>query len=157
MVRAGIGLYGYWPSKEISKRAKKLKVTPVLTWRSSIAQIKCVKKGEFVGYGRAWIAKKKSKIAIVPSGYFDGFDRGFSNNGNVLVKGKSVNIIGRVAMNMFMVDITNINNVRIGDEVVLIGKQGRNIVTADGLAQRIDTIPHEILARINPLLPRVVV
>ncbi|SRR5258708_182027 len=157
MVRAGIGLYGYWPSKEIGKRAGKLKVTPVLAWRSSIAQIKYIKKGEFVGYGRAWIAKKKSKIAIIPSGYFDGFDRGFSNNGSVLVRGQFANIIGRVAMNMFMIDITGIGNMRIGDEVVLIGKQGRNTISADDLAHRIDTIPHEVLARINPLLPRMVV
>ncbi len=148
MVRVGIGMYGLWPYKGLE---------PVLSWKSIVAQVKFVEKGESVGYGRTWFAKRKTKIAVIPVGYFDGFDRGFSNNGRVLVKGKFASVIGRVSMNMITVDISQIKDVGIGDEVVIIGEQGKNMITADELAQRVGTINYEIVSRINPSLSRVVV
>lgn len=150
MVRAGISLYGYLPYTRQNKGPEDLKFKPVLCWKSIIAQIKWLERGEFVGYGRTWKAKNKTKIAVIPVGYYDGFDRRFSNNGKVLINGQFANIIGRIAMNMFMVNITNIKNLNIEDEVIIIGN-------ADELAKQIGTINHEILSRLNPLIPKIIV
>lgn len=162
-VRIGISLYGLWPSAEtknavINKNSKiSIDLKPVLCWKTIIAQIKKINKGESVGYGRTWYAKRNSTIAIIPIGYSDGYDRKFSNNSQVLIKGKFVPVIGRVAMNMVMLDVTEIDNVRQEDEVILIGNQGKANISADFLAQKIDTINYEIVSRINPLIPRIIV
>lgn len=161
LVRMGISLYGLWPSREtrIAARAKNARVVlkPVLSWKSIIAQIKELKKGDSVGYGRSWIASRNSKIAVIPVGYADGFDRKLSNLGRVLIKGKYAPIVGRVAMNMIMVDVTEISNVSLECEVVIIGKQGKLEISADEIADKVGTINYEIVSRINPLLPRVIV
>lgn len=162
MVRLGIGLYGLWPSRETQIAANinngsEIKLLPVLTWKTKIAQVKTIKPGEAVGYGRTWFASRPTKIAILPVGYYDGFDRKFSNNGRILANGKFAPIIGRVAMNMIVADVTDIKNVKLEDEVVLIGKQDRNEITADELAARAGTINYEVISRVNPLIPRVVV
>lgn len=158
MVRLGLGLYGLWPSEKTEKVYKKMKsprvkLEPVLSWKSRIAQIKRIEKGESVGYGRTWIANKKSTIAIVPVGYSDGYDRNLSNSSWVIIKGKRVPVVGRIAMNMFMVDVSDISGVKLEDEVVLIGKQGDEEIQADEISERIN---YEIVARINPLLPRII-
>lgn len=152
MVRIGIGLYGLSPSvKPLNK-----KLRPVASWKSVVAQVKEIEKGESVSYGRTWFAKKKTKIAVIPIGYSDGFDRHFSNNGKVLIKGEFAPVLGRVMMNMIVVDVTKID-VEPEETVVLIGKSGKNRITAEGLAENLGTIGYEIICRINPLLPRVVV
>lgn len=158
LVRVGISLYGLWPSKETKISARNsLKLKPVLSWKTRIAQIKEVEKGESVGYGRAWWANKKTKIAVLPVGYWDGYDRKLSNSGRVLIHGQFAPVVGRVCMNMTMVDVTDIPKAKIEDEVVLLGKQGNNEVTAEELAQKMGTINYEVVTRINPLLPRKVI
>ncbi len=161
LVRLGIGLYGLWPSREtkISAQEKGIKINPkpVLTWKTKIAQVKEVAQGETVGYGRTFTAGRKTKIAVLPVGYRDGYDRGLSNQGRVLLKGYSAPIIGRVCMNMVMTDVTDIPRIKAEDEVVLIGRQGREEISAEEMAQKIGTINYEVATRINPLIPRKVV
>lgn len=161
MVRAGIALYGLWPSREteiaMTMREKSLTLKPVLSWKSLIAQIKQIGMGESVGYGRTWTAPRKSKIAVIPVGYSDGYDRKLSNKARVIIRGRLAPVIGRVAMNMIVADVTEIANVGLEDEVTLIGKSGPNEITADELAQKTDTINYEVVSRISPLLPRVIV
>lgn len=162
LIRLGIGLYGMWPSKEVAianthKNKKNLKLTPVLTWKSVVAQIKYIEKGDTVSYGRTWTATKKTKIAVIPVGYFDGFDRELSNKGRVLINGKYAQIVGRIAMNMFMADVSHIKEIKVEDEVVIIGEQKGNIISADEIADKLGTINYEVLCRINPLIPRIVI
>jgi len=138
--------------------SKKLKVDlrPVLTWKSVIAQVKELEKGESVGYGRTWFSPRKSRIAIVPIGYSDGFDRKLSNSGRVIIGKSFAPVVGRVAMNMIMVDVTHIRAVKPGDEVIIIGAKGKLEITADEIADKIGTINYEVVSRISPFLPRVV-
>lgn len=157
LVRLGIGLYGLWPSPDVKHRVfDTVALRPVLTWKTRIAQIKTIKKGETVGYDRTWRAKKNSKIAILPAGYYDGYDRRLSNCGEVLIKGKRVPVIGRVCMNMCMIDVTAIPGMAMGDEVVLLGRQGNQEISADDIAKTIGTINYEVITKINPLIPRIV-
>ena len=161
MVRVGIGLYGLWPSSEIQASLKikkgRIMLKPVLTWKSIVAQIKELKIGESVGYGRTWFANKKTKIAIIPIGYSDGYNRNLSNKSRVLIDGKSAPVIGRIAMNMIVVDITEINDVSIESQVVLIGKDGKGVISTDELAFKSGTINYEVVSRINSNIPRVIV
>ncbi len=162
LIRLGVSLYGIWPSKEVKlaelrKGSESLELKPVLSWKSVVAQVKYINKGETVSYGRTWTANKKTKIAVIPVGYFDGFDRKLSNSGKVLINGKYAQVIGRIAMNMFMVDVSHIKNIEIEDEVVIIGKQQGNIISADEIAEKLGTISYEVVCRINPLIPRILV
>lgn len=152
-VRIGIGLYGLWPSDKIQNKFLK----PVLTWKSLVSQVKVINKGESVGYGRTWFSKKETRIAVIPVGYADGFARSLSNIGRVLINGVSCPVLGRVMMNMIVVDITNVRNIKPEDEVVLIGKDGREYVGADEIAKKLSTINHEVLVGINQTLPRVII
>lgn len=160
MVRVGIGLYGLWPSTEtklaLTLKKKDFVLDPVMTWKSIVAQVKEIEAGQSVGYGRTWYARRKSKIAIIPVGYSDGYDRKLSNIGHVIIGNACAPVVGRVAMNMIMVDVTDIKNVKVEDEVVLLGKKGGITISAEDIAQKIGTINYEVVARINPLLPRVV-
>ena len=161
-VRIGISLYGLWPSKETKlayslKHRSGFKLEPALTWKSIIAQTKNIKRGESVSYGRTWIASKNSKIAVIPVGYSDGYDRGLSNIGRVIIKNCYAPVIGRVAMNMIMIDVSDIKNIKIEDEVVLLGKSGDKEITAEEIAQKIGTINYEVVSRINPKIKRVVI
>ena len=161
MVRLGVGLYGLWPSKLVKKLANRKRaifnLKPVLTWKTRVAQVKNVKKSETIGYGRTYKVRKEMKIAILPIGYYEGYDRHLSNCGQVLVSGRFAPVVGRVMMNMTIVDITHIPNVKVEDEIVLIGKQGKNEVTVEDLAEKICTINYEVVARINPFIPRILV
>lgn len=154
-VRLGIGLYGIWPSDKIKTGLEKeIKLEPVLQWTSCIAQVKTVAADYPIGYGCSFITTKLTTIAIVPQGYSDGYDRGLSNKGNVLVEGQRCPILGRVAMNMFVIDVSGVRNVKVEDEVVLIGKQGSEEILADEIAFQTDTIAYEVVARISPTIPR---
>ncbi len=161
MVRTGISLYGLWPSREtfISAKEKKLniKLKPILKWKSIIAQIKEIPEGSFIGYGCTYKANRKLKIGIVPVGYFEGYPRALSNKSYVIVNGKRAQILGRICMNMMIVDLTEIENVKIEDEVVLIGKMGKEEITADYLANLSNTINYEIVTRISPHIPRILI
>ncbi len=161
MVRVGIGAYGMWPSQETKLTAMRmhrnqLGLQPAMTVKSMIAQIKDVPAGSYVGYGCTYKTTKKSKIAIVPIGYFDGYDRKLSNTGYVLIHGKRAPVRGRVCMNMIMVDISDISNVRLEDPVVIMGKQKSESITAEQLGEWIGTINYEVTTRFREGLPRVI-
>jgi alanine racemase len=154
LARVGIGLYGIWPSPSTRRAAESRgPLAPVLTWKSRLAQVKTVPAGGTVGYDVTYRAPSERRIGVVPVGYADGFDRRLSNRGRVLVRGKSAPVVGRVAMNMFMVDVTEAS-AREGDEAVLIGEQAEARIDADEIAESIGTIAYEVLARLSPRLPR---
>lgn len=157
-IRLGIVLYGHWPSREVQVVAKQRKtrmdIQPVLTWKTRIAQVKRVVKGTPVSYGLTERVHRDSKIAVLPVGYWDGYDRGLSSIGHVLIRGQVCKIVGRICMNMMMVDVTDVSGVSVHDEVVLIGKQKKQVITAEDLASKIGTIQYELLTRINPRITR---
>lgn len=152
-VRVGILMYGYYPSKSVSR--DKVKVTPALSLHSHAVQVKEIEAGDSVGYGRTFVAKEKMRVATIPLGYGDGYPRLLSNKGRVLIRGKFAPIIGRICMDMFMVDVSAIPEAEYGDEVVLIGRQGENTIDADELASLTDTISYEILCDIGKRVPRI--
>lgn len=159
LVRVGVGLYGLWPSAETREAACRagvaLDLRPVLTWKARLVHLNDVPFGEPVGYGCTYVATRPRRIAVLPVGYYEGLDRSLSNRGHVLVRGRIAPIVGRVAMNMCMVDVTDIPGVSVGDEAVLVGRQGEGALPAEDMAALLDTINYEIVARINPHLPRV--
>ncbi len=154
-VRLGIGLYGLYPSPQLERTWGALGLKPALKWISHLAQVKTLPAKHPVGYGLTYITNKRTKIGIVPQGYSDGYDRGLSNTGEVLVKGKRCAVLGRIAMNMFAIDLTEVPDAQAEDEVVLLGSQGEDRITAEEIAQKTGTINYEVIARISPLLPRV--
>lgn len=156
MVRSGIALYGLWPSAAIRAIMKKKgpRLRPALEWKTRVAQVKRLPKGTPVGYGRTETLKRDSAVAILAAGYVDGYDRRLSSRGTVLIHGRTAKILGQVCMNMCMADVTGIPGVRAGNEAALIGRQGREQVTADDLARLCGTTNYEIVSRVNPLLPR---
>jgi alanine racemase len=160
LVRLGISMYGLWSSKETLAVAKRehrlLNLKPVLTWKTIVAQVKRVKLGTSVSYGLTERVTRNSKLAILPIGYWDGYDRGLSSVGQVLIHGRLCKILGRVCMNMCVVDITDVPGVRVEDEVVLFGKQRKEEISAEDIASKLGTINYEFVTRINPLIQRVV-
>lgn len=161
LVRLGIGLYGLWPSREtmlsLRERNSTFDLAPVLSWKTRVAQVKTVAAGSYIGYGCTYRATRKTKLAILPVGYNEGYDRKLSNTAHVLIKGKRAPVRGRVCMNLCMADVTDIPGVRLEDEVVLLGAQGKERISAEQLAAWIGTINYEVVTRINPALPRIVV
>jgi len=161
LVRTGISLYGLWPSDRIraivERRDPTVHLEPVLTWKTMVGPMHDVPKGAPVSYGRTERVRRRTRIAVLPVGYWDGYDRKLSSVGQVLIRGHRCKVLGRVCMNMMMVDVTDIPRVQLEDEVVLIGRQGREEIAADELAQKIGTINYEVVTRINPMLPRAVV
>ena len=152
MVRAGIALYGYYPSYEV--RREILQLTPVMSVKARLTWVKTVPAGTAVSYGRTFVTERETKIATVPLGYADGWSRLNSNNGYVLVGGRRAPIIGRVCMDQFMLDVTGIE-AGVGDEAVLLGAQGAEMIAADEIAARIGTISYEVLSSLLPRLPRI--
>ena len=128
-----------------------------MTLKSKIIQLKKVKKGSYISYGYTHRFTQDSLVATVPVGYADGFFRAFSNKGEVLIRGKRAPIVGVVCMDVFMVEVGNIPGVCLGDEVILIGKQKKDQIRAEALAERIQTIPWEIFCHISSRVPRVAV
>ena len=156
-VRLGIGLYGLYPSAPLARTHAALDLRPVLAWKTRLAQVKTLPAGHPVGYGLTYRTARPTTIGIVPQGYSDGYDRGLSNVGEVLVHGRRCPVVGRIAMNMFAVDLTSAPDARAEDAVVLLGPQGDDRITAEEIAEKLGTIPYEVLARLSPLLPRKVV
>jgi len=155
MVRLGVILYGLWPSIPFAEKFKRLGIRNALTWKTRVVQIKNIKQNTPVGYGITEKVKKDTKIAVLPVGYYDGYDRGLSSIGEVLIGGRRCKVLGRISMNLMVVDVSKAKNPKIWDEVVLIGRQGGENITAEELADKIETISYEIVSRINPLLPRI--
>lgn len=158
MVRLGISVYGLWPSQENKVATQSVypefSLHPTLTWKTKIIQIKQLPAGSYVGYDRTHQLQQDSLIVVLPVGYWDGYDRGLSNKGQVLINNQLAPIVGRIAMNLMMVNATGID-VAIGDQVTLIGNH--EALTVELLAQKTDTINYEIVTRINPLLPRIAI
>jgi alanine racemase len=152
MVRPGLMLYGYSPLEAGAARADLL---PVLSLVTRIAYLKRVAAGISISYGRTFITKRDSLIATLPIGYADGFSRGLSNRGEVLIRGRRAPVVGRVCMDMCMADVTDIPGVSEGDDTVLIGSQSRERITAEEIAAKIGTIPYEVLCGISGRVPRI--
>lgn len=161
MIRMGISLYGLWSSKETRAVAQKMhrdiKLRPVMTWKTIVAQIKKYPKGTYIGYGLSERLSRASTLAVIPVGYWDGYDRGLASIGQVLIHGKHCKVIGRICMNMMMVDVTDVRGIKVEDEVVLLGKQKTENISAEEFAGKLNTINYEVVTRVNPQLPRVVV
>ena len=159
MVRLGIGTYGIWPSRETQlaarERGRQITLAPMLTWKTRIAQVKQINAGDHIGYGLTYQARRPMEAAVIPVGYYDGYDRKLSNSGRALIHGQPAPVVGRVAMNMTMLDVTGIG-AQIDDEVVLLGRQGNAEIRVEELAEKAGTIPYEVLSRINPMIPRLV-
>ncbi len=165
MIRVGIGLYGIWPSKESYLYLKnKISLKPVLSWRTIVAEVKKIPKGSKVGYDGTNIVKKDTILAVVPIGYWHGYPRALSNLGYFLVNGKKANILGRVCMDIIMIDVTYAGKIKVGDEVTIIGKPARTTIqsggsknaeiTADEISKLLNGSTYELLTRINPLIKR---
>ncbi len=152
MVRAGIITYGLYPSDYVDKS---LGLMPALELVSHVAYVKEVGPNFTVSYGSTYVTDKNTKIATIPVGYGDGYPRALSSKGRVLINGCYAPIIGRVCMDQFMVDVTDVPDIAQGDEVVLIGEQGDNAITVDEVAQLADTINYEIICGINKRVPRI--
>ena len=162
LARVGIGLYGLWPSKETYLSAalqtkEPPDLRPVLSWKARVAQIKKVPPGAFISYGCTYRTTRPTVLAVIPVGYSDGYDRRLSNAAHVLIKGRRAPVRGRVAMDFFMADVTDVPGVKLEDEATLLGAAGRERVSAEDLAGLVGTIGYEVLARLNPRIPRVVV
>lgn len=162
LARVGISLYGLWPSSETrvschESSAGKWELRPLLSWKSRVAQVKRVPADSFVGYGCTHRTTRDSRIAVLPVGYYEGYDRRLSAGAYTLIGGRRAPLIGRVCMNMCMVDVTDIPGVDVEDEVVLIGAQGEDQITAEQLAKWCGTISYEIVSRIWDGLPRIAV
>ncbi|MFH1508978.1 MAG: alanine racemase [bacterium] len=158
-VRIGIGLYGLWPSNFTKQRTKSkngFSLQPVLSLKSKIIQIKEVPAGSYIGYSRTKKVKQKTKVAVVPVGYYDGLDRLLSNNGEVTIQNKRCPIIGNICMNMFMVNATKLKNVKEGEVVTIIGQNQKAGPIADEIAKRTKTINYEVVTRLNPTIQRIV-
>lgn len=151
MVRAGIILYGYYPSNE-TKRP--FDVAPVLSWETAVVAINDVKAGEKISYSGTFQAPHDMRVAVLPVGYGDGYRRLLSNQGTVLIHGRRAPIIGNICMDMTMVDITDIEDVILGDCAVLLGKQGTEEITADELAGLCQTISYEVMLSVTPRVPK---
>jgi alanine racemase len=144
MVRPGLMLYGYAPDSPPTTTLR-----PALKWKTRIAQVKRIGPGEAVSYGATFVAARPSTLAVLPVGYADGYGRGLSNKGRVLIGGRPAPVVGRVCMDLTIVDVTDHPLPHPGDEVVLLGEQGSDRITADDLAGWLGTISYEILSRIG--------
>ncbi|MEW5924031.1 MAG: alanine racemase, partial [Candidatus Zixiibacteriota bacterium] len=162
LVRPGIAFYGLWPSKEtyLSYRLQGGSnniLWPILTWKTRVIQIKDVPSDAFVGYGCTYRTTSKTRLAVLPIGYYDGYDRSLSNLAYVLIKGKRAPIRGRICMNLAMVDITDIKGVRLEEPVVLLGSDQKERVSADQIADWAKTVNYEVVSRINGNIPRLII
>lgn len=157
IVRVGVGLYGMWPSIALQKLwQKKIALLPVMRLVTHIAQVKTIPAGESIGYGLSYMTRRNTMIAIIPQGYSNGISRLSSSNGEVLIKGKRAPILGRVAMNMFVVDVSHIKGAKPEDEVVILGTQKGDTISAEDIAKQTQTINYEVTTRMSALLPRIV-
>ncbi|MGJ0845072.1 alanine racemase [Tissierella praeacuta] len=151
MVRAGIMIYGFYPSEEVEKN---MKLKPAMALKAKISHLKVVPKGTGISYGQIFVTEKESKIATIPIGYADGFTRMLTGKAEVTVRGKRAKIVGKICMDQCMIDVTNIDDVKLGDEVVIFG-YGLDCPSADELASKLGTINYEIVCMVGRRVPRV--
>lgn len=161
MLRTGIGLYGLWPSRETFLSARSVgrmvpDLRPVLSWKTRLVQIKELPQGSYIGYGCTYRTSRWTRLGVLPVGYADGYDRKCGNSAHVLVRGKRAPVLGRVCMNLIMIDLTDIPDARLEDEVVLLGRDGEECISAETMAEWVGTINYEVVTRISPFLPRVI-
>ena len=152
-VRAGITIYGIYPSDEVERET--LDIIPAMELKSSISYIKEVEAGTEISYGGTFVTSVKTKVATIPMGYADGYPRLLSNKGWVLIHGKKAPILGRVCMDQFMVDVTEIEDVKTGDEVTLLGKDGDEFIGVDTLGELSGRFPYEFVCDVTKRVPRV--
>lgn len=163
LVRTGILQYGFFPTQEILVHyleKKKITESPlrrIISWKSTVMDVKTVKTGQFVGYGTSFFTNEMTKIAIVPVGYSSGYNRSLSNKGKVLINGKRLDVIGTINMNMMAVDITSAKDVKKGDEVVLIGIQGDQEISVSSFSDYSEVINYELLTRLPRDIPRIII
>ena len=153
MVRPGIMLYGLYPAAWLRGAAT---LEPVLAWKTAVIHLKRVPPGTPISYGSTWRAPREALIATLPIGYADGYNRRYSNRAQVLVRGRRAPVVGRVCMDMSMVDVTDVPGVSVGDEVVLLGSQGAERITAEELADLAQTVHYEVICAVGARVPRVV-
>ncbi len=151
MVRAGIMIYGFYPSEEVEKN---MKLKPAMALKAKISHLKVVPKGTGISYGQIFVTERESKIATIPIGYADGFTRMLTGKAEVTVRGKRAKIVGKICMDQCMIDVTNIDDVKLGDEVVIFG-YGLDCPSADELASKLGTINYEIVCMVGRRVPRV--
>lgn len=162
MVRIGIMQYGFWSSAEVlvnyynTKRKNADPLKRIISWKSEVMSIKKVKRGEFVGYGTSYMADENMKIALVPVGYAHGYSRNLSNIGRVLINGERCVVIGSINMNMMMVEVTLLEKIKQGDEVVLIGEQADKKLTVSSFSDYSNLLNYELLTRISDDIPRII-
>ncbi|MCF7913519.1 MAG: alanine racemase [Candidatus Cloacimonetes bacterium] len=165
MARIGIAQYGYWPSMEtkmnnLLSNENKFTRDPlhrILSWKSRVMSIKEVAPGNYISYGNSYLTTKKTVIATVPVGYSHGYKRSLSNSGFVLIRGSKANVIGSVNMNVFLVNVTHIPGVQTGDEVVIIGTQGKNKISVAGFSELSNQMNYEVLSRLPASIPRIII
>lgn len=153
MVRAGIVLYGLYPSHEVDKSL--LEIRPAMRWVARVSHIKTLPKGREISYGGTFTTKRTTRVATVPVGYADGYPRCLSNEGEVLVKGKRVPIIGRICMDQFMIDVTDIEDVTLGTEVTLVGSDGEQCLSMEEVSEKAYSFNYELPCRISRRVPRI--
>ena len=152
-VRAGIILYGYYPSDEVKK--DRLSLKKALTLKTKVSHVKELDEGMYVSYGRKFKTSRKTKIATIPIGYADGYSRLLSKKAKVIINGKLANVVGNICMDQCMVDVTDVGEVSVGDEVILLGSEGNLKFDADDMANLLGTINYEVLCMIKQRIPRV--
>ena len=155
LVRAGISTYGLYPSEEVNKENVKLK--PAMALKSHVAFVKEIHEGTPISYGGTFVSEKKMRIATIPVGYADGYPRSLSNKGWVLIRGKKAPIVGRICMDQFMVDVTDIDGVSFGDTVTLIGRDGNETITVEELGELSGRFNYEFVCDLGKRIPRVYV
>jgi alanine racemase len=153
MIRPGISFYGLKPSDETDMSL--IDIRPVMQLKSRIVSLKCVPRGFKVSYGSTYLTEKETVIAVVPIGYADGFSRHFSSNGHMLVRGPRASVVGRICMDLTMLDVGHIPDLCLEEEVVVFGRQNNTFLSVDELASRIDTIHYEIVSNLSPRVKRV--
>ncbi|MBW4827693.1 MAG: alanine racemase [Clostridiaceae bacterium] len=153
MVRGGIMIYGLYPSDEVDK--EKISLNPAMTLKAKIAHLKEVPEGTGISYGQIFVTKRKSKIATIPIGYADGFTRLLTSKTEVAIKGKRAPIVGKICMDQCMIDVTDIEDVKVGDEVVLFGDGSNGVPHIDEVAEKLGTINYEIVCMVGRRVPRV--
>lgn len=155
-VRVGMGLYGYFPSRELELQLPQVRLEPVLGWKTVVTEVKRLRPGDYVGYDLTERVTRPTTMAILPVGYWHGFPRALSLVGEAVVCGRRARVLGRVSMDLLAVDVTGIP-AAVGDDAVLLGKSGKEFLRADEVAQKAGTTHYEFLTRLNPLMERVVV
>jgi len=163
LVRIGIMQFGFWPSPEtfiqfvMNRTSKKDPLRRLISWKSKVMAIKEVQPGEFIGYGQSFLARENMRTAVVPIGYSHGYSRDLSNQGRMLIGGHRVGVVGIVNMNMLVVDVSEVPDVKVGDEVVLIGKQGEMEITVSSFGELTNQLNYELLTRLPRNIPRKII